>query len=108
MQLLKHHHSRPGQAVLALLLIALVLLLDAMMVSPPLHERFHPDAGEHGHQCAVTLFAHGQVDAAAVDVAMAGPLPWITPVPVTAASVFCPVIEQLPAGRAPPVAAFHS
>jgi len=91
-----------------LLLIALVLLLDAMGVSPSLHERFHSDAGENGHQCAVTLFAHGQVDAATVDVAMAGLLPLITPTPATDSFVFCPVIEQLPAGRAPPAAAFNS
>lgn len=49
-------------ALTALLLVGVVFVLGALAVSPELHERLHPDAGEHGHQCAVTLFAHGQVD----------------------------------------------
>ena len=32
-----------------------------MVVLPGLHLLFHSDASEPGHQCAVTLFAHGQV-----------------------------------------------
>jgi hypothetical protein len=90
------------------LLIGLVLLLNAMAASPALHELIHSDAAESGHQCAVTLFAHGQVDSASVDVPIADLLTLVETVPLVEVSVFCPAIENLPAGRAPPVAAFNS
>ena len=61
--------------LVAALLGLVVLLLNLLAVSPGLHERLHPDAGEHGHECAVTLFAHGQVDGVAVAVVPPLPLP---------------------------------
>jgi hypothetical protein len=84
------------------LLVALVLLLDAMAASPELHELIHADAGKADHQCAVTLFAHGQVECAAVDVAAilppaSAPLLFFLPLPV-----FTAAVETLPPGRAPP------
>lgn len=36
-----------------------------MVAVPALHAIIHPDANDADHECAVTLFAHGQVDAAA-------------------------------------------
>jgi len=77
--------------------------LNAMAASPQLHEFFHPDAGQAEHHCAVTLFAHGQIDSAAVDLS---PLVVGAPVPPAASreiSIFAPAIENLPAGRGPPV-----
>ena len=50
------------QSVSALLL-GLFLCLQAMAVFPALHALVHPDACDPDHECAVTLFAHGQVDA---------------------------------------------
>ena len=100
--------KRPGQAVIASLLAGLVLLLNAMAASPSLHEWFHSDAGESGHQCAVTLFAHGQVDSSIVDVIIASPQTLVVSNPSVEISVFSPAIENLPAGRAPPVPSSNS
>jgi hypothetical protein len=45
------------------LLLSLFLSLQALAVSPALHALVHPDCGDADHECAVTLFSHGQVDA---------------------------------------------
>jgi hypothetical protein len=105
---IRRHSKRPSQAVIASLLSGLVLLLNAMAASPALHEWFHSDAGESGHQCAVTLFAQGQVDSAAVEVAMVAPQTLVAANPAFEISVFGPAIENLPAGRAPPVSSSNS
>ncbi len=86
----------------------IVLLLNAMAASPSLHEWFHADAGESGHQCAVTLFAHGQVDSSTVDMVVTVPQTFITANPSIEISVYSPAIENLPAGRAPPVSSSNS
>jgi hypothetical protein len=97
------HSFRRSRAIIAWALTALVLLLNAMAVSPALHAMVHADAGDTQHQCAVTLFAHGQVDAASVDV----PIASLTALPERSLrfefSVFAPVVDQLLSGRAPPV-----
>src|ERR1035438_9295227 len=93
-------HSRGS---LGLLLVFLVLLLNLLAASPSLHEWFHSDAGKEGHQCAVTLFAHGKVDSASVDVPVVATLTLVETVSSVEFSVFSPAIENLPAGRAPPV-----
>jgi len=100
--------KQPGRAAIASLLTGLVLLLNAMAASPALHEWFHADAGESGHQCAVTLFAHGQVDSSTVDVIITSPQTFVASNPSVEISVFSPVIENLPAGRAPPVSSSNS
>jgi hypothetical protein len=97
-----------GQAIIASLLTGIVLLLNAMAASPALHELFHSDANSGQHHCAVTLFAHGQVDSAPVDVAPDAVFTPFQAVFQIEFSVFRPVIENLPSGRAPPVASFHS
>jgi hypothetical protein len=50
----------------AVLLCGMVLFLTALAASPSLHQWFHHDADDPDHECAVTLFVHGQVSAAAV------------------------------------------
>jgi hypothetical protein len=50
---------RRSRLLLGSLLVGCVLLLNALAASPKLHVWFHVDAGQPGHQCAVTLFAHG-------------------------------------------------
>jgi hypothetical protein len=94
--------------VIASLLTGLVLLLNAMAACPSLHELIHKDADTTGHQCAVTLFSHGQVDSATVDVAVAAPLTFVADFPSVELSRFSPAIENLPAGRAPPVSSSNS
>ncbi|HEX4350652.1 MAG TPA: hypothetical protein VH251_09695 [Verrucomicrobiae bacterium] len=108
MRLIIHQLKRPGQAVIASLLAGFVLLLNAMAASPTLHEWFHADAGEPGHQCAVTLFAHGQVDSSVVDIAIPFPQTFVAASPSIKISVYSLAIENLPAGRAPPVSASNS
>ena len=100
---MKRHFKAHSQAAVASLLAGLVLLLNAMAASPSLHEWFHADAGKPEHQCAVTLFAHGKVDSAPVEVQVVRSLALVETVPFVAISVFSPTIEHLPAGRAPPV-----
>jgi hypothetical protein len=90
------------------LLVAFVLLLNAMAASPALHEFFHTDADRADHQCAVTLFAHGQMDAA--DVAVAAIVPPVVAefISIPATLIFSSAVETLPPGRAPPVSFANS
>jgi hypothetical protein len=44
--------------------LALFLALQLVSSSEALHRLIHSDANSAEHQCAVTLFAHGQVNAA--------------------------------------------
>ena len=97
-----HHFRTHGKAALAALLVALMLLLDAMAACPSLHELIHQDAGSVQHQCVVTLFAHGQVDSATVDVAVVEPVISIGVQSQVEFSAFSPAIQNLPAGRGPP------
>jgi hypothetical protein len=100
--------ARFGRPSIGALLAGLVLLLNAMAELPALHEFFHADAGQSGHQCAVTLFAHGQIDAADAAVAVVVPsiaTEFLSQSPV---SVFSIAAETLPPGRAPPISSSNS
>jgi len=100
--------KQPGQAVLALLLAGLVLLLDAMAACPKLHELIHHDADQPGHECAVTLFGHGQVDASVEIVAANVPL---VPVHFSLLSLISlpnAPVEMFPPGRGPPASLLPS
>lgn len=88
--------------------ILLVLLLNAMAACPALHELIHHDADSDEHHCAVTLFAHGQVDSSTVDVSVAMSPASIEAAPQVLLSVFAPAIENLPDGRGPPASLLHS
>jgi hypothetical protein len=90
------------------LLTGIVLLLSAMAASPALHEWFHSDASDAQHQCAVTMFAHGQMDSGALDVPVVAPLSMVATLATVEFSIFSPAIENLPAGRAPPVSDANS
>jgi len=92
-----------GKSVFAALLIGLVLLLNAMAACPTLHELIHKDAGKADHECGVTMFAHGKVDSATVDVPVIAAGVPIETAPHVEFSVFSTAIENLPLGRAPPV-----
>jgi hypothetical protein len=45
----------------------------ALSVSPQLHERFHPDAKQRQHECAVTLIAAGNYHHSALAPLIAAP-----------------------------------
>ena len=108
LRLVKHQLQARSQAAIASLLVAIVLLLDAMAACPPLHELIHHDAGRPDHECAVTMFAHGKVDSAAVEVPVVAPQRFAVVLPPVAFSVFSPAIENLPAGRGPPASRLAS
>jgi len=80
----------------------MVLLLDAMAASPALHELIHQDANKAGHECAATMFAHGKVESATVEVPTVVPAALIESTPQIEFSVFTTAIENLPPGRGPP------
>jgi hypothetical protein len=64
---------QPGkiaQPASGFVLTALVLFLSFVGASPELHKLIHADAGSPDHNCAITLFAHGQVATANVSVAI--------------------------------------
>ena len=103
MRLITRQFKPAGQAVIASVLTGLVLLLNGMAASPSLHELIHADAGKADHECAVTLFAHGQMDSVSVAVPVVAPLALVQSVPSVEISIFHPAIGQLPDGRAPPV-----
>ena len=88
--------------------MTLVLLLNAMASSPELHEFFHADAGHADHECAVTLFAHGQVESPVMDMAAIVPVATVEFLPQISVSVPIAVVESLPPGRGPPVSSLHS
>ncbi|MDR3377081.1 MAG: hypothetical protein P4M10_00225 [Verrucomicrobiae bacterium] len=102
------HSQRSGRTVMAVFLTALVLFLNALAASPSLHERLHSDAGQASHQCAATLFAHGLVDASTVAVAVVAAPGCVTEASAVEIFAFSPAIENLPAGRAPPVSPSNS
>ena len=80
----------------------MVLLLEAMAAAPALHHLIHKDADKADHQCAVTLFSHGQADTAAVDLPVILPTAAVEIRLLVESSVFGSTIGLLPPGRAPP------
>jgi hypothetical protein len=107
LQFSKSHFSAWLRPLTGGWLVGLLLLLNAMAASPELHEFFHADAGKADHECAVTLFAHGQVDSPVVDVATMNPVAPFEFLPQISASVPYALVEALPPGRAPPVSSLH-
>ncbi len=97
------HFGSCGKTVLSVLLVAVVALMLTLAANDSLHKLLHADAGKASHACAVTLFAHSQVDSATGEVSASVPLVSIETTAPLVISVFAPAIENLPAGRAPPV-----
>ena len=102
LQNVKQLFSGSVKPALAGLLVALVLLLNALAASFALHELVHKDADRASHACVVTLFEHGQVDSVSGEVPVAVPLVLIETTPSSIFSVPSTAIENLPPGRAPP------
>ena len=49
---------------IALLTLGLWITLQAFGASARLHSWLHADAASPGHQCAITIISHGQIDSA--------------------------------------------
>jgi hypothetical protein len=54
-------------------LALLVLVCAATADNPALHRLLHPDADDAHHECAISLFAHGQVHVASPTPMLAAP-----------------------------------
>jgi hypothetical protein len=108
LQYKKEHFCQFSKSFVAALLIGLVLFMAALASSEALHKLIHHDADEAGHECAATLFAHGQVDSPVVEVAAIIPVAPVEFLPLTSVSVVNALVETLPPGRGPPVFSFNS
>ena len=102
LRMAKRHFDKLGKALLAIWLVG-ALLLAAAGAAPAFHKILHKDAGQAGHQCAITLFADGQVDLSTAEISTSVPAVSVETTSTRVVSVFAPAIENLPAGRAPPV-----
>ncbi|HEY2329931.1 MAG TPA: hypothetical protein VGI63_08990 [Verrucomicrobiae bacterium] len=96
------HFNQCGKTAVSVLLVGVVVLLLAMAASPALHKAIHHDADKSDHDCAATMFAHGKMDSATIEVPAVIPTVSIEVTSQFVFSVFSPAIENLPAGRAPP------
>jgi hypothetical protein len=100
--------GRTAKTVLSTLLLLQMLFLLVLVACPALHHALHHDSNSSEHQCAVTLFAHGQADMSAVAAAAVIPVVPVAFLPLTSASVFNALVATLPPGRGPPVSLLHS
>jgi hypothetical protein len=92
-----------GRSTIAVSLMLLLWLQLAMAASETLHKFIHADADQPGHECAVTLFAHGQVETSPVDVPVPPPATGVETTPQPVPTVFNAPDRQLPPGRGPPL-----
>src|ERR1700761_212033 len=87
---------------LSLLCLTELFALMVLAAVPALHHHLHPDANNSDHECAVTLFATGKLDAASAPPATLPPSSFVVTVALQPVSVFVSVDYQLLPGRAPP------
>ena len=85
--------------------LLLFLFLAALSVSPALHHAFHKDSDHRDHACAVTIFAHGQVELVVYDVPIVVSQVWAGLHAVATVFVSSEPPELLPPERAPPFCA---
>jgi hypothetical protein len=88
---------------LSALLFAVFASLQVLAAVPALHTAIHEDASSPNHECAVTMFLHGQVNSSDVAVAVI-----VVPPPVIVhesipANPFISRGTPLRPGRGPPV-----
>ena len=86
----------------AVLWIGVFLFLQAMVVFPGLHELIHADASDPRHECAVTLFTHGQAHGAEAAVPLLRPEPAAVFVQSPREAVLVSTDVRLLPGRGPP------
>jgi hypothetical protein len=83
--------------------LALWLVMAVAEIWTPLHAWMHGGAIPENDDCAIVALAHGNVDSVAAPVLAPTPTVWIEVTSQFVFSVHSTIIEQLPAGRAPPV-----
>jgi hypothetical protein len=91
--------ARQGAAAVCLFIF---LAVQAMATVPALHALVHPNSTDPSHQCAVTLFLHGQVHASSPAVDAARSAPAFSSEPLFAAAVFASADVRLLPCRGPP------
>ncbi|MDE3066048.1 MAG: hypothetical protein KGJ60_00710 [Verrucomicrobiota bacterium] len=96
------HFNQFSKSAIGSLLIALILMLDAMAACLALHELIHKGAENPGHRCAVTLLAQGKVSLAVCEITIPPPQFVAETTRPFVIFPFSPAIENLPQGRAPP------
>jgi len=96
---------RPVRFLAAFGLILLVLLCGAFAANPSLHELIHHDAEDSGHECAISLFARGQVQFEEAPPVFNAPtfVSFAVATPLQALMLETAEFALLP-GRAPPAA----
>jgi hypothetical protein len=80
----------------------LFLTIYAMAAIPALHLLAHDGARDARHECAVTLFAHGQVHSASTAVDWARPCPLLVSNQPIVHALFVSTDVQLLHSRGPP------
>lgn len=69
----------------------------------PLHSWLHGGTiPDNDNDCAIVALAHGKIETTPCDIPLVLPATWVETASRPEISVFCPVIENLPRGRAPP------
>lgn len=92
-----------GRTASAFLLATIVLLLAALGSSPTLHKLVHADAGAPDHECAISLFANGQVSSAPDAQILIGLILLFGGVALLVATLNFPLADyRFSLGRAPP------
>jgi hypothetical protein len=85
-------------------MVFLVLLCATLASNPSLHRLIHKDADAEDHECAITLFAHGQVNFTGVAAVVSAPFLHFTEFVFSFAGVIPESRDYLLLpGRAPPV-----
>jgi hypothetical protein len=89
-------------AATAVLSLAVWLFMAAAEMWTPLHVWLHGGAIPDDDDCAIVALVHGKIETTPCDVPVVTPATWIEATPRMEISAFCPAIENLPLGRAPP------
>jgi hypothetical protein len=82
--------------------LSLFLLVQVMAAVPAFHAWAHQDARDPGHECAVTLFLHGQVHSPTTEVEVTKHLlVLVSPAPARCVDFIAADVRLLPS-RGPP------
>jgi len=97
---------RMARQGVALSCLSLFLAVYAMAAIPALHLLAHDDARNARHECAVTLFARGQVHGASTAIEWRQPAPLLLSSAPAPRDLFISTDVRLLPGRGPPQGLF--